>query len=203
MTATETVLLIKNIPNHDDDGAVNNTLGKRQATGMVVTGTAAQPVLYVSSSDPRYGGGVRGDLNLDTNSGMVSRLTRSGTTWQKVDLVRGLPRSEENHSVNGLALDAATNTLYLAVGGHTNMGAPSYVFADLPEFALSAAILSINLGAIGNTTYDLPTLDDPPSRGRRTRPTHSAGTTERTRRRSCPGDRCRSSPPDSATRTTS
>jgi glucose/arabinose dehydrogenase len=165
VTATETVNLIKNIPNHDDNGALNTTLGKRQATGMVVTGTAAQPLLYISSSDPRYGGGVRGDLNLDTNSGMVSRLTRSGTTWQKVDLVRGLPRSEENHSVNGLALDAATNTLYLAVGGHTNMGAPSYVFADLPEFALSAAILSINLGAIGNTTYDLPTLDDPAQPG--------------------------------------
>ena len=163
--STETVNLIKNIPNHDDNGAVNNTLGKRQATGMVVTGTAAQPVLYISSSDPRYGGGVRGDLNLDTNSGMVSRLTRSGTSWQKVDLVRGLPRSEENHSVNGLALDATTNTLYLAVGGHTNMGAPSYVFADLPEFALSAAILSINLSAIGSTTYDLPTLDDPAQPG--------------------------------------
>src|SRR6185436_5489872 len=72
----------------------------------------------------------------------------------------GLPRSEENHSSNGLALDPATNTLYIAQGGHTNMGAPSHNFAMLPEYALSAAILSVNLNAIGNTTYDLPTLDD-------------------------------------------
>ena len=42
MTATETVLLIKNIPNHDDDGALNNTLGVRQATGMIVVGTAPE-----------------------------------------------------------------------------------------------------------------------------------------------------------------
>ena len=30
----------------------------------------------------------------------------------------------------------------------------------MPEYALSAAILEIDLAAIGNTTYDLPTLDD-------------------------------------------
>jgi hypothetical protein len=92
------------------------------ATGLVVTGTSAQPVLYVSSSDPRYGGGTRGDLNLDTNSGMVSRLTWNAatSTWVKKDLVRGLPRSEENHAVNGMVLDKASNTLYLTVGGHTN-----------------------------------------------------------------------------------
>ena len=33
-------------------------------------------------------------------------------------------------------------------------------FANLPEYALSAAILSVDLDAIGNSTYDLPTLDD-------------------------------------------
>ena len=78
----------------------------------------------------------------------------------KLDLVRGLPRSEENHAANGMALDPATNTLYIAQGGNTNMGAPSNNFALLPEYALSAAILSVDLDAIGNTTYDLPTLDD-------------------------------------------
>ena len=163
VTATETVNLIKNIVNHDDNGAVNNTLGVRQATGMIVRGTAAQPVLYISSSDSRFGGGPRGDLNLDTNSGMVSRLTWNGAAWQKLDLVRGLPRSEENHSVNGLAISGTT--LYLAVGGNTNMGAPSHVFADMPETAYSAAVVSIDLAAIGNTTYDLPTLDDPAQPG--------------------------------------
>ena len=79
---------------------------------------------------------------------------------ERHELVRGLPRSEENHAANGLALDQTTNTLFVAQGGNTNKGAPSTNFAFLPEFALSAAVLSIDLDAIGDTTYNLPTLDD-------------------------------------------
>jgi hypothetical protein len=168
VTSKTSTSLIKNIPNHSDTGTVTTTLNNsyctapcRTATGMLVVGTAAAPVIYVSSSDPRFGNQNTGDTNLDTNSGIVSRLTWNGTAWIKTDLVRGLPRSEENHATNGLALDAATNTLYVAQGGHTNQGAPDVAFNLLPEYALSAAILSIDLDAIGNTTYDIPTLDDP------------------------------------------
>lgn len=161
VVASETITLIKSIANHDDDGTLNPAVNTRLVTGLLVTGTPAHPVLYVSSSDPRIGAGSSGtDLNLDTNSGIISRLTWTGSKWDKLDLVRGLPRSEENHGPNGMALDPAANILYLAQGGNTNMGAPSHNFAYLPEYALSAAILSIDLGAIGNTTYDLPTLDD-------------------------------------------
>ena len=71
-------------------------------------------MLYVSSSDPRIGAGPNlGDTNLDTNSGVISRLTRTPQGWEKVDLVRGLPRSEENHATNGMHLDEATGTLYV------------------------------------------------------------------------------------------
>ena len=133
----------------------------RLVTGMLVSGTAAQPVLYVSSSDPRIGAGESGeDLNLDTNSGVISRLTREGSDWRRLDLVRGLPRSEENHATNGLALDPRTDTLYVAQGSNTNLGAPSHHFARLPEYALSGAVLAVDLERIGETTYDLPTLDD-------------------------------------------
>ena len=59
-----------------------------------------------------------------------------------------------------MVLDEANNVLYVAYGGNTNAGAPSNNFALLPEVALSAAVLSIDLDAIGNTTYDIPTLDD-------------------------------------------
>ena len=161
VTATETIELIRQIPNHDDDGTLNPTVNTRQATGMAITGTAADPTIYVASSDSRVGGGNAGTLtNLDTNSGVISRLNRVNGVWQRLDLVRGLPRSEENHSTNALALDASTNTLYVAQGGTTNMGAPSHNMNYLPEYAYSGAVLSIDLTAIGNSVYDLPTLLD-------------------------------------------
>lgn len=171
-TATETIDLINKIPNHNDDGKLNTGVITRQVTGILVKGTAATPVIYVSSSDSRIGG-PSGDKNLDTNSGTVSSLTwnASDSTWVKIDLVRGLPRSEENHSGNGMQLNPNTNMLYLAEGGHTNAGSPSTNFAFTCEYALSAAILSIDLNVInkmpvkgsGNTAYkyDLLTLDDP------------------------------------------
>ena len=145
----------------------------RQVTGILVTGTAANPVLYVTSSDPRIA--VGGDSGLDTNSGILSQLTWTGTAWTKVDLIRGLPRSEENHSPNGLALSADGTKLYLVVGGNTNNGAPSSYFSNTSEYALSSAVLEIDLvalnaipdktftyspGVISTYKYDLPTLDD-------------------------------------------
>ena len=161
VTATEVINAIRSIPNHDDDGTLDPAVIARQVTGMAITGTAAEPVIYVASSDPRQGGGPSGTpTNLDTNSGVISRLTRVNRVWQRLDLVRGLPRSRENHSTNALLLDSTTNILYVAQGGNTNMGAPSHDFDDLPEYAYSGAILSVDLNAIGDTTYDLPTLVD-------------------------------------------
>jgi Malectin domain/Abnormal spindle-like microcephaly-assoc'd, ASPM-SPD-2-Hydin/Glucose / Sorbosone dehydrogenase len=161
VTAPETITLVRSLPNRNDNGTLNASVTSRLVTGLAVAGTPQSPVIYLVSSDPRIGAGTSGsDLNLDTNSGILSRLTKVAGTWQKVDLVRGLPRSEENHTGNGLVLDAATNTLLIAYGGNTNKGAPSHNFAFLSEFALSGAIVSVDLDAIGSTTYDLPTLDD-------------------------------------------
>lgn len=160
VTDTETLTQIRSIPNHEDDGSPSG-IANRQVTGLTVTGTVDNPVIYVGSSDPRIGGGGSGtETGLDTNSGILSRLTWVNDQWELLHLVRGLPRSEENHSINGLWLDAATNTLLAPIGGFTNMGAPSNNFALTPEYALSAAILSFDLAAIGESTYDLPTLDD-------------------------------------------
>jgi N-acetylneuraminic acid mutarotase len=173
ITATETITLVRDIPNHDDDGKLNTTVKTRQVTGILVAGTAANPMLYVGSSDPRIGGGGgAADKNLDTNSGIISLLTKSGSGWQKVDLVRGLPRSEENHANNGMQLDEEKNILYVAQGGSTNAGAPSNNFAFITEYALAAAILSVDLNVINalptqtdangqKYKYDLPTVDDP------------------------------------------
>jgi hypothetical protein len=158
VSSTETISALQATPNRNDNGALNPAVTQRLLTGILVKGTSANPVIYATTSDPRISTNV--DSNLDTNSGVISVLTRSGTVWQRRDLVRGLPRSEENHAANGLALDEQTNTLYVAQGGNTNKGAPSGFFALLPEYALSAAVLKVDLDAIGSGTYDLPTLDD-------------------------------------------
>jgi N-acetylneuraminic acid mutarotase len=160
VTRSQAIESVKSIVNHDDTGTVNSSVVGRLLTGILVAGTAERPVIYATSSDPRVGGLDGTDSNLDTNSGTLTRLTWDGTSWQRHDLVRGLPRSEENHASNGMALDTATDTLYVAQGGNTNQGAPSQDFAFIPEYALSAAILAIDLGVIGDTTYDLSTLDD-------------------------------------------
>jgi hypothetical protein len=135
---------------------------QRLVTGILVTGTPGRPVAFVTSSDPRFGRGVSGnDEPVDTNSGVLSQLVRTERGWERLDLVRGLPRSNADHAPNGMALSRDGTTLYIAQGGNTNLGAPAAPFGDVPEYELSAAILAVDLLRIGDRTYDLPTLDDP------------------------------------------
>ena len=181
VTAVQTIAGVKSIVNHDDDGTpcsgTSGDCSSRETTGLTVGGTASNPVIYVSSSDFRIGagsGGGNGDVDLDTNSGVITRITWTGSSWDVVDLVRGLPRSEENHATNGLELVTINGTKYLIVasGGITNGGGPSTNFVYTCEYALSAAILSINLDQLNGMSvktdgngrkylYNIPTLDDP------------------------------------------
>jgi len=80
--ATETINLVKNIPNHNDDGSPSS-INKRQVTGILVVGTPTNPIIYASSSDVRIGGGGGSDTFLDTNSGIVARLTWNGSSSGK------------------------------------------------------------------------------------------------------------------------
>ncbi len=165
VTQTETIDLIRTIQNHNDDGSPH--IGRdRQLTGLYILGTAENPRLYVTSSDYREGGGIEGqDYGLDTNSGVISLLSCvDGVTrangcegWEKVDLVRGLPRSEQNHSTNGILVLPEQNVIYVAQGGFTDTGAPSRSLGFTAETALSAAILKIDLDLI----MSLPTQTDP------------------------------------------
>ena len=177
VNSSETISLVQSIPNHNDDGTAAAGTTTRQVTGITVGGTAGAVEVYVTSSDSRVGaGGGGGDVNLDTNSGVITRLTRNGTGgWTAVDLVRGLPRSEENHATNGLELVTIGTDRYLIVasGGFTNAGAPSNNFAYISEYALAGAVLAVNLTMLESMpvqtdtdsgrsyVYDLPTLDDP------------------------------------------
>ncbi|MEM7619923.1 MAG: malectin domain-containing carbohydrate-binding protein [Pseudomonadota bacterium] len=174
--------IIKTINNHDDDGTLNTSVNNRQVTGLLAefNETTGQIELYVSSSDPRIGGGG-GELDdkpLDTNSGVLSKVTidlpsdptQGGSGWNagKIDLLRGIPRSEENHSVNGMDF-TPDGTLLLQVGGFTNTGAPSQNLVYTPEYFLSGAILEVDVATIEamqtstdiegqDYKYDLPTL---------------------------------------------
>ena len=171
-TSIDTLHQVKDIPNHDDDGTAAPSVTARQVTGLLVAGSITTPVLYVTSCDSREGAGGYGDLDLDTNSGILSKLTWNGSDWDMVHLVRGLPRSEENHASNGLWLDETSNIMYIAQGGHTNAGGPSNSFALTTEYALAAAILSIDLGVVEalplktdaesqDYKYDIPTVGNP------------------------------------------
>ena len=132
--------------------------------------------MYVTSSDNLFGGGANGgDSNLDTNSGVLSKLEWTGSAWVKTDLIRGLPRSEENHVMNGLDMFERGGSTYLLIahGGHANKGAPSNNFAGTPEYFFSGNINIVNLTQLEgmpvyndprtntNYVYDLPTLNDP------------------------------------------
>jgi PKD repeat protein len=178
VTDNEVLNGILNIQDHNDDGTdfENNNNSFRETIGIVVSGTAETPVFYVSSSDYRIGagsGGGNGDVGLDTNSGIITRFSWNGTAWDAVDIVRGLPRSEENHATNGLQLATINGINYLVVaqGGHTNGGSPSINFVLTCEYALSGAVLAIDLDMLDTMVisndngrsyiYDIPTLDDP------------------------------------------
>ncbi|MDZ5811713.1 malectin domain-containing carbohydrate-binding protein, partial [Halorubrum sp. AD140] len=148
----EEIGAIQDIPNHDDLGNLDED-ANRQITGLTVGGTADEPEVYVSSSDPEISVG-QDDDSTDTNSGAISRLTfdwNDDGGLNDLDhevMVLGLPRSEENHATNGLDLTDDEETLYVAQGGHANKGAPSDNFGHTPEYALSAATLEIDLAQI-------------------------------------------------------
>ncbi|MEO9781805.1 MAG: malectin domain-containing carbohydrate-binding protein [Sedimentitalea sp.] len=198
VTDSLTLSQVKSIPNFNDDGTSSGQ-SNRQVTGIDVTAQyddAGEQVfidgkpavtMYVTSSDSRIGAGGSGnDADLDTNSGTITKLTQTGPdSWEAVDIVRGLARSEENHALNGLEViqefDAegllVSERLIVANGGNANSGAPSNNFAGQQEQPYSGAILEIDLDAIGEMdvltdpdsgrsyVYDIPTLDDPTRAG--------------------------------------
>jgi hypothetical protein len=166
--------LLSQIPNHNDDGTPVPQVQGRYVLGFDVVGTAADPIIYVTSNDPRI------DTIADSNSGILSMLRMDANGgWQKIDLVRGLTRSQHDHLLNGVEYIIDKNgapALLVSVGGHTNAGAPSAPLHYLPEYVLSGAVLKVDLNAITAMTvktdsygqkyyFNLPTLNDPTRTG--------------------------------------
>ena len=141
-------------------------------TGRQLTGIAIGPestfdriVLYVGHSDPRIGeNNSTTALAIDTYSSELTRLTLQPNTSTgdpndmlvtgDEDLVVGMPRSRENHSINGLAF-GPDGWLYISLPGHTNFGQPSTFFSMLPEYYLSAAVVRLRMDALGSVALPL------------------------------------------------
>jgi len=94
--------------------------------------------LYVSHGELFANGGACFE-GFSPYSGQVSVLT--GPNFDSVEpLITGLPVSNHDHSINGLAFDNFGNLL-ICSGGNTNAGVPACNIGDVPESPLSAAIL--------------------------------------------------------------
>ncbi|MGB7925676.1 MAG: kelch repeat-containing protein [Pyrinomonadaceae bacterium] len=139
----------------------------RQTLGLTIgpESTATNIKLYVTHSDPRFGENNTPEaLAIDTRSGTITRMTLqpNGSTSDpndysvtaNQDLVVGLPRSREAHSINGLDF-GPDGWLYVSVGGHTNRGKPSVFFSGIPEYYLSATVVRLNVNGLGSTTLPM------------------------------------------------
>ena len=75
--------------------------------------------------------------------GTVSRI--SGPDLDEITpVITGLPTSNHDHAVNGMAFDDHGDLL-IAVGGNTNAGVETCIFGGIPESPLSAAIVKAEL----------------------------------------------------------
>jgi hypothetical protein len=157
VTNVQVINSIYNTPTLNPNGTLGK-LNQRQVTGIFVDpdSSPANPVLYVGHSDSRIGANQNETaLLINTTSGVLSKLTGPNFDANKVDLVTGLPRSRENHSINGI--QKKDGWLYLSSGGNTNYGAPSTFFSFLPEVNLSASVLRLNLNALPANTINAAT----------------------------------------------
>ncbi|MEE8310888.1 MAG: IPT/TIG domain-containing protein, partial [Candidatus Binatia bacterium] len=106
-----------------------------------------QVAVYVSHTRIFAKGGACNFSGSFDYIGRISRIT--GPDFDTVEpVVTGLPTSNHDHAVNGLAFDSDGNLL-VAVGGNTNAGIEACAFGAVPESPLSGAILEVELARPG------------------------------------------------------
>ena len=152
----------------------------RLVTGLLVDGHGAPTRSSTSrSSDPRIGAGEGGaDLNLDTNSGIVSKLTKTGSSVGEArPRARPAALGGEPHRQRPRAQRRRQHALRRPGRQHEQGRAVEQLRAACPSTRCRPRSSRSTSHAIGNTTYDLPTLDDEPRRAPPTPTTRSAATT--------------------------
>ncbi len=152
---SETIHLLRDFESDDDSGACAADCVLRRVTGLLVAGTLADPHVYVLWSEPHSA--PADSSALDAGSGTLSRLRCSTNLvsgrcadggWQRVDLLRGLPRSPENHTANALTLDAGSHILHLTVAGDTGGPAGRGGRSSASGQPHAGALLAIDLEAL-------------------------------------------------------
>ncbi|MDX6555472.1 MAG: hypothetical protein QOD86_1667 [Miltoncostaeaceae bacterium] len=154
-TLSSTINSIYDTANTTFDGSPEPTQKGRQVTGIrfAPTGENGNAVLYVTHSDPEiFEANAPGTSTVDPSSGMLTKLVidAQGNVVSRADLIKGLPRSGENHGPNGMDW-GPDGWLYVSLGGNTNNGAQSEEFSYFPETPLSASIIRVNPAAITST----------------------------------------------------
>ncbi|MCS7034412.1 MAG: choice-of-anchor D domain-containing protein, partial [Phycisphaerae bacterium] len=140
-------------------GQVINTIIDREggprmtlSIAFAPNSTASNLIAYVSHG--QYAG-LPG-LALATNfTGKITKLT--GANLQNAqDVVVGLPRSVKDHQ-NYQAVFGPNGRLYVNVSSMSAMGAPDNAWGQQSEVLMAAAILEIDVNAIGSGTIDVRT----------------------------------------------
>ena len=175
----------------------------RLITGLAVAGTRIGAGAVRRVERPARRRRRKGTVtDLDTNSGIISRLTRSGSTWTKLDLVRGLP------ALRGEPRDERARARLRRPTRCTSGRAATRTWARRRTTSTTSPSTRTRRRSCGSTstrsatsTYDLPTLtdEDHPGSDR----ARSAATPASTRRRSSRAVPCRSTRPVSAIRSRS
>ena len=110
------------------------------------------------------GGSAFPETELSPYSGQVSVL--SGSNFGSLTpLITGLPVSNHDHGINGMAFDN-NGDLYVAVGGNTNAGIENSAIGGIPESPFAAAVLKADITTAnfnGAIDYLLDSDFTPPS----------------------------------------
>ncbi|MEC4983286.1 MAG: malectin domain-containing carbohydrate-binding protein [Oscillatoria sp. PMC 1068.18] len=125
-----------------------------------------EPKIYVAHSQlfANNGGNGINPGDYSPYSGQISVLSGPGFS-NFTPLVTGLPVSNHDHGINGLAFDD-NGDLLITVGGNTNAGVPGDLMGGLPESPLSGAIVKANItnpNFNGNIQYELSPGETAPS----------------------------------------
>ena len=133
--------------------------GPRVMTGLVFApdATADNLVAYVTHTGFNDVTTDRPDQYGPDFSGKVTRL--SGANLQTVrDVVTNLPRSIRDHLTNQPSF-GPDGRLYFGQGADTAMGEPDAAWGYRTEHQLSAAVLAVDVDAIGDNTVNVKTRD--------------------------------------------